>query len=167
MRRPVGRAPPPDQSAEIIEIGICLLDVSSRELRESHSLLVRPEFSTVSPFCTQLTSLTPEQVAGGMSLQAACQELEKEFLSPVRTWASWGAYDARQLQRECQAKQLRYPMSPEHLNVKSWFALQQRLPHAVGMDAALAHLGWPLEGTHHRGVDDARNIARLLAHLLG
>ena len=31
---------------------------------------------------------------------------------------------------------------------------------------ALAHVGLPLVGTHHRGIDDARNIARLLPHSL-
>jgi inhibitor of KinA sporulation pathway (predicted exonuclease) len=34
------------------------------------------------------------------------------------------------------------------------------------MAAALAQLDLPLEGTHHRGIDDARNIAKILHHLL-
>jgi inhibitor of KinA sporulation pathway (predicted exonuclease) len=34
------------------------------------------------------------------------------------------------------------------------------------MDQALAVLGLPLEGTHHRGGDDAWNIAAILGHLL-
>jgi inhibitor of KinA sporulation pathway (predicted exonuclease) len=34
------------------------------------------------------------------------------------------------------------------------------------MDAAPDHLGLPLEGTHHRGVDDAWNIAGILSPLL-
>jgi len=34
------------------------------------------------------------------------------------------------------------------------------------MAQALEMLGLPLEGTHHRGGDDAWNIARLLAELL-
>ncbi len=32
------------------------------------------------------------------------------------------------------------------------------------MARALARLGIPLEGTHHRGIDDARNIARILPY---
>jgi inhibitor of KinA sporulation pathway (predicted exonuclease) len=39
-------------------------------------------------------------------------------------------------------------------------------PREVGMAAALARLGIELEGKHHRGGDDARNIARLLAKVL-
>ena len=34
------------------------------------------------------------------------------------------------------------------------------------MERALARIGLPLEGTHHRGIDDARNIARLAALML-
>jgi inhibitor of KinA sporulation pathway (predicted exonuclease) len=36
----------------------------------------------------------------------------------------------------------------------------------VGMTTALEKLGLPLEGTLHRGVDDAWNIAKILAKLL-
>ncbi len=59
-----------------------------------------------------------------------------------------------------------YPFGPTHLNVKNLFALRRRLDHEVGMDAALRTLGLPLEGTHHRGGDDAWNIAAILTHLL-
>ena len=36
-----------------------------------------------------------------------------------------------------------------------------------GMAGALRRVGLPLVGTHHRGIDDARNIARLLPWVLG
>ena len=35
-----------------------------------------------------------------------------------------------------------------------------------GMTAALDLLGLPLAGTHHRGIDDARNIARIVQKTL-
>jgi inhibitor of KinA sporulation pathway (predicted exonuclease) len=44
------------------------------------------------------------------------------------------------------------------------FALGRGLTDEVGMDEALRLAGLPLEGTRHRGVDDAWNIAaRLLS----
>jgi inhibitor of KinA sporulation pathway (predicted exonuclease) len=52
------------------------------------------------------------------------------------------------------------------LNVKTLFALLHALPREVGMAAALTRLGFPLEGTHHRGGDDAWNIAAILGALL-
>lgn len=40
------------------------------------------------------------------------------------------------------------------------------LPREVGMAQALELLDLPLEGTHHRGDDDAWNIAGILSKLL-
>jgi inhibitor of KinA sporulation pathway (predicted exonuclease) len=50
--------PPEGQRGEIIEIGVCALDVGSLERQERRSVLVRPENSEVSPFCTELTTIT-------------------------------------------------------------------------------------------------------------
>jgi inhibitor of KinA sporulation pathway (predicted exonuclease) len=43
--------------------------------------LVKPERSTVSEFCTELTTLTQEQVDQGMSFAEACERLQKRYLS--------------------------------------------------------------------------------------
>jgi inhibitor of KinA sporulation pathway (predicted exonuclease) len=81
-------------------------------------------------------------------------------------WASYGAYDKKQFTRECQAKGIEYPFAQTHINVKAWFARQFNVTKPVGMAQALQILGFPLIGTHHRGVDDAWNIANILAWLL-
>ena len=59
-----------------------------------------------------------------------------------------------------------YPFGPSHINVKTLFALKQKLPHELGMDEALQKLGIPLEGVHHRGKDDANNIAKIVREIL-
>jgi hypothetical protein len=51
------------------------------------------------------------------------------------------------------------------LNLKKEFARLFGFK-ASGMERALAQAGLQLEGTHHRGIDDARNIARLAALVL-
>ncbi|MBE3097623.1 MAG: exonuclease domain-containing protein [Planctomycetes bacterium] len=63
--------PPPGQESEIIEIGVCFLDIQSGERMGRESLLVRPEHSEVSPFCTQVTSITPQRVAQGVPFEDA------------------------------------------------------------------------------------------------
>jgi inhibitor of KinA sporulation pathway (predicted exonuclease) len=35
----------------------------------------------------------------------------------------------------------------------------------LGLAAALRHLGMGFEGSHHRGLDDARNIARIVRRI--
>ncbi len=160
-------APPPEgQESEIIEIGVCMLDVDSGEPGGRQSILVAPERSTVSEFCTALTTLTQEQVTGGVPFADACRLLKRTYLAKDRVWASWGDYDRRQFERQCQTRGIGYPFGPSHLNVKTLFATVFALPREIGMDAALQHVGLLLEGTHHRGVDDAANIARLLSMIL-
>lgn len=159
-------APPPGQESEIIEIGVCVLDVASCERLRRETAIVRPERSQVSAFCTELTTLTAEEVAQGVSFAQACTRLKKEFGTRDQVWASFGDYDRKIFERQCQVTGVPYPFGPRHLNVKLLFALLSGLRGEVGMAEALRRLDLPLEGTHHRGGDDAWNIAAILARLL-
>ena len=159
--------PPAGEENEIIEIGVCSLDVATGQRRDKRSMLVRPERSQVSAFCTSLTTLTQEQVDGGMRFAEACGVIRKELRGQDRLWASYGDYDRRMFERQCAARGVGYPFGPSHLNVKSLLALGLGLTREVGLDEALGLLGLPLEGTHHRGHDDAWNIAAVLGKVLG
>jgi inhibitor of KinA sporulation pathway (predicted exonuclease) len=158
--------PPPGQESEIIEIGLCPLDVSSGERLEQVSLLVKPEWSAISDYCTALTTLTADELASGVSLEAACEVLETQYSSKERIWASYGDYDRRMLKHDCRMHNVEYPFGYGHINVKSLLAVAHGLKRELRLDEAMAYLGFPLEGTHHRGGDDAWNIARILGHLL-
>lgn len=152
---------------EIIEIGVCLLDVNTGEISENRGIMVKPERSIISDFCTELTTITPELVEKeGISLQEAFRILKKEYDSQGRCWASFGAYDMNQVRRQSTDMGIGYPFGPSHINVKTLFALKKKLNHEIGMDGALKILEIPLEGTHHRGVDDAKNIAKILNWIL-
>lgn len=159
--------PPPGQSSEIIEVGVCAVDVASLKRLEKRSLLIRPVRSEISEFCTRLTSLTPEMFAAAGSLADAAKVLKKELKSQDRLWASWGDYDRRQFERVCKEHNVGYPFGISHLNVKTLFAVATGAPHEMGLDAAYEKLGWTMEGRHHRGDDDAWNIAGVLCLLLG
>lgn len=158
--------PPAGQESEIIEIGICPVDVASGSKLEKQSILVRPERSTVSKFCTQLTTLTQEQVEKGITFQEACSILKKKYLSKDRIWASYGDYDRLQFEGQCRARNINYPFGPGHINVKSLLAIIHALPREIGMSEALELLNLPLSGVHHRAGDDAWNIALILSELL-
>jgi inhibitor of KinA sporulation pathway (predicted exonuclease) len=158
--------PLPGEVSDIIEIGVCPVELSTLKRLAKRSILVRPERSSISPFCTQLTTLTGEQVATGVTFREACRTLETEYQSRDRVWTSFGDYDRRQFEKQCSDTGVRYPFGTRHLNVKTLFALANGLPHEVGMPQAVNLLGLPLEGTHHRGDDDAWNIAAVLVELL-
>jgi inhibitor of KinA sporulation pathway (predicted exonuclease) len=158
--------PPPGQLQEIIEIGVCPLVVATGVRGARESLLVRPTSSTVSAYCTALTTLTAEDLAGGLGFAEACAALADRHDTRERAWASWGDFDRNIFERQCKREGVKTPFGPTHLNVKHLFAVARALPGEVGMAEALAMAGLPLEGTHHRGADDAWNIAALLAALL-
>ncbi len=158
--------PPPGQVSEIIEIGVCTVDVASLERVEKRSILVKPVQSEVSEFCTRLTTLTAAHLDGAGSLADATRILKKELFSQERLWASWGDYDRRQFERACKELGIGYPFGISHLNVKTLFAVVQGSERELGLDEAYAGLGLVMEGTHHRGADDAWNIAGVLCRLL-
>lgn len=160
------KAIPEGQESEIIEIGVCRLRPDTGERFGKRSILVKPERSTVSAFCTQLTSLTQEQVDQGVSLAEACVFLAKEYKTRQRVWASYGDSDRQQFERQCAAQGLDYPFSATHLNIKTLFTLLRGMRHDVGMAQALKLAEIPLEGRHHRGDDDAWNAAELLGSLV-
>lgn len=160
-------AAPAGQSSEIIEIGLTVVDLAARTRVSRHGILVRPARSTVSEFCTELTSLTQEQVDGGLEFAEACRLLATEFAAGSRPWASWGDYDRKQFRAQCAATGVRYPFGRLHTNAKQVFAESYGLRKRQGMAGALHIAGLPLEGRHHRGEDDAWNIGALVVDVLG
>lgn len=157
--------PPSGQQNEIIEIGVCVLDVSTAELARKRSLLVKPQHSTVSPFCTQLTSLTQQQVDTGMTFDAACALLEEDYATKTHVWGSWGSYDRKIFQVQCAGFGVPYPFSEHYINIKWLFNKLNKKHKQGGVAHAMTFAELTFEGTPHRGHDDAWNIARLLAFL--
>lgn len=158
--------PPSGQTSEIIEIGLCVLDVATGERAAPRAILVKPQRSTLSDFCIQLTTLTPEMLADGLDFKDACVLLEDEYLSRQRTWASYGDYDRLQFMKQCGEWGVPYPFGRSHINVKNLLALQFGLKREVGLQRGTGLLDLPFEGTIHRGVDDAWNIAAVLSRVL-
>jgi inhibitor of KinA sporulation pathway (predicted exonuclease) len=158
--------PPAGQFNEIIEVGVCLLDLNSGEITDNRGIIVKPENSEIRLFCTELTTITQDMVDYGITLKEACEILVNDFESDKRVWASYGAYDQKQFTKECAEKGIKYPFGQSYLNVKTLFAVMNGLKKEVGMAKALHLAKIELEGTHHRGIDDARNIAKILGKLL-
>jgi inhibitor of KinA sporulation pathway (predicted exonuclease) len=155
--------PPAGQVNEIIEIGLCVLNTKTGELTQNQGVLLKPIKSKVSAFCTQLTTITQELLdKEGVTFSKALEILRNEYNPNQYTWASYGAYDLNMLKKQCQMRGMEYPMGQHHINVKELFSEVKGIHKKVGMNGALEILKIPLEGTHHRGVDDAKNIAKIL-----
>ena len=160
------KPPPNGQINEIIEIGLCFYDIENDNVEGKRSLLVKPVASVISPFCTRLTTLTPQLVdEQGLDFAAACRILVEEQQAREFLWASWGSYDQKIFRKQGRRLGVSYPFGKKHMNVRSVFSGYHG-GHRCGMTRALELAGLGLQGTHHRGHDDAWNIARLLQYLV-
>lgn len=156
--------PPPNAKSEIIEIGITPISLKGYSLGESEGIIVKPTKSEVSDFCTRLTTLTPEFVATGISFREAIAKIKEKYRLDRNLWASFGEYDKKKFEEQCKNEMVEYPFANLWLNVKTLFAAQYGISKGTGK--ALEMMGMTFNGTQHRGVDDSRNIAKMLVKLL-
>ncbi|TDY84983.1 UNVERIFIED_ORG: inhibitor of KinA sporulation pathway (predicted exonuclease) [Herbaspirillum seropedicae] len=158
------------EEMEIIEIGACWATESGGVL-ERFQHLVRPLTRPVlTPFCKQLIGITQEEVDQAPLFPVAARALQafvNDVASTDSVWMSWGNYDHKQLTRDAQRHGTAMPLLMPHQNAKRLFAKAQRIGKEVGMVRACTLAGLSLEGQHHRGLDDAVNIAKLMPWVLG
>ena len=157
-----GEQPPEGQESEIIEIGIAELDVKTGEIARTFDFIVKPTRSKISKYCTELTTLTQEQVDQGITFEKAVKEMHRIGFKS-RIWASWGNYDKEFFKEQCLKRNVEYPFNKEHINIKTFFCLKNKIGRGVGLSKALEIKGVLFEGTKHRGINDAIMEAKLLA----
>lgn len=159
----------PRDEMETIEIGVVLVRANTLAVEAEFQTFVRPvRHPLLTPFCTELTGITQEMLADAFAFPEAMAALREAMLVGRWgvVWGSWGLFDQTQLRRDCAFQGVEYPM-PEHMNLKNVFSAAQGRRKRYGMSKALRLCGLGLEGTHHRALDDAKNIARLLPWIVG
>jgi inhibitor of KinA sporulation pathway (predicted exonuclease) len=161
-----GEEQPRGQLNDIIEIGVCTLDLKTFTIEKIQGIIVKPTTSKVSEFCTKLTTLTQDVVDHGHTFKGACDKLYREYNEPTRTWASWGDYDRTQLEKQCKREGVSFPLSIRHINIKNLYSVLNGLPKELGLGTAVERCSLSFDGTPHRGMDDAKNIAAILRILV-
>ncbi|GAA0188990.1 exonuclease domain-containing protein [Fulvivirga kasyanovii] len=147
---------------EIIEIGAVKID-SAQNIVSEFDAFVKPIINPrLSDFCQELTSIQQNDIDKARPFP--------QVISDFQTWidieapyvlCSWGFYDRTQLKADCSLHGVDASWVNAHISLKHQFAEIKKLRRPVGMKAALKHEGFELSGTHHRGIDDARNIAKV------
>lgn len=155
-----------NKSKEIIEIGAVKLS-ENLEIVDTFSEFVK---ATINPelteFCKTLTSIKQEDVDRAKTFNDAIKDFENWILSSSKDvkLISWGYYDKKQILEESQIKnysgEIIKLLEEKHTSLKHEFA-RIRKERTCGMKKALNKLNLPLKGTHHRGIDDAENIAKI------
>lgn len=154
----------PRHEMEIIEIGAVIQKADTFEIASEFQTFVRPvRHPELTPFCVRLTSITQRDVAGAPSFGDAIAAMKRwmQAFDDV-LFCSWGGYDRKQLLQDCDYHRVPYPFASGHLNLKTEVAKTLGWRKPLGIAAAVRQLGMDFEGVHHRGIDDARNIARIV-----
>ncbi len=159
----------PRREMETIEIGAVLVDAQTLVAVAEFDRFVRPvRHPQLTAFCTRLTGITQQDLDGAALFPQVLAEFQHWF-SAYRSllFCSWGEYDKNQLRQDCSYHGVSYPFGDTHWNIKQAFCDAQGLKKGCGMRRALTIAGLQLEGRHHRGIDDARNMVRLMPWILG
>lgn len=159
----------PREEMEIIEIGAVIADGRTFESLDEFQTFVRPvRHTTLTDFCRELTGIEQAAVDSAVGFPEAMHRLTTwmaEF--PDAIFCSWGAYDRRQFERDCAFNDTAWPFGDRHVNLKKRYAERFRLKRGEGFGHALGKHNLAFEGRPHRGIDDARNIVRMLPIILG
>jgi inhibitor of KinA sporulation pathway (predicted exonuclease) len=157
------------QEMEIIEIGAVMVDGCSLNILDEWQTFIKPIIHPkLTRFCQELTSISQADVDNAPLYPEAIKNLHqwlKNYYNYI--FGSWGNYDKNQFIQDSNYHQISYPINADHVNLKELFSLNQGFKTKFGMARALEIAGIELKGTHHRGIDDARNIARLMPYILG
>ncbi|WP_438041976.1 exonuclease domain-containing protein [Sorangium sp. So ce128] len=157
----------PERIMEIIEIGAVLVDGATLEPVSELATFVRPVIRPkLTEFCTKLTTITQADVDAAPTFPEAVAALGRFVGQREALFCSWGDYDRKQFEIDAARWGVPLPLQG-HMNIKKRFSAALGVTQRYGMASALERLGLPLHGTHHRGIDDARNIARILPYAIG
>lgn len=158
----------PRGEMEIIEIGAVMTDARFGVVDDFQTFVQPVRHPRLTAFCTGLTTIRQEDVDAAPGFAEALST----FVAWLLPWhdaafCSWGDYDRHQLQQDCDFHRLPNPAPTPHINIKALFSELLGLKKKYGLAGAVERAGLAFAGTHHRGIDDARNIARLLPFVFG
>ena len=159
---------------EIIEFPV--IKVNARTLKTEavfHTYVQPTAHPQLTPFCTELTGITQDKVEGQPTLAETLENFhawykDNGLLDPSvsSSFVTCGDWDLKiMLPQQCRHfNLLRRPYFHQWVNIKRVF---QRVTgeKPKGMLFMLNHFGLELEGRHHSGIDDSRNITRVLVKL--
>lgn len=167
---------PGKHKQEIIEFPSVLYELTpDKQVKHigEFSKYVRPVLEPIlSKFCTELTGITQDKVDLADPIELVYHEHHQWLITNTPPNSeiyiiTCGAWDLDiMLPKEIANKNLPYySVYKRFINIKSEFEYVYKVK-AFGMVNMLRHLNIPLEGKHHSGIDDTRNIAKILLKII-
>ena len=148
---------------ETIEIGAVKIN-SNREIVSEFQKFIKPiRFPILSEFCKNLTTISQADVDKADHYYKVIAAFKDWIGYPHDPYilCSWGIYDRKQFESDDELNHLNTEWTQRHISLKHQYGKFKNLKRAIGMKRALEAEGLSLDGNHHRGIDDARNISKI------
>lgn len=163
-------------SGSIIQIGAVTANLYTGEILEKLSVIINPR-ERISPYITNLTHITQEQVDAGKSLVEGYIQLREmhlkhnAFMNPI----TWGGGDSQELLDQLTyggllAEPVEWCFGRRWIDVKTMHVAKQLAnckPVQGGLARSMTKYGLTFQGTKHDALDDALNTFLLFRHLIG
>ena len=162
------RGSPPSKVQEIIEIGAVRLNPYG-EVEGVFNRFVRPILNpNLSTFCRELTSIEQQDVNRASTFPTVIEDFQDwaEVFDEDYMLCSWGNFDKKMLIQDCILHDMEHEWAREHINLKRQYQEIKGLKKTRGLKRTVEHEGFEFTGTHHRGIDDAENLAKVFAKYL-
>lgn len=161
---------------EIIEFPLVVIDVIKGEIIENQciQIYIKPiHCPKLSEFCINLTGITQDDVDNAVEFPIAMKLIlaflqEHNFINQTNwTFITCGNWDLEKM----LPQQATLSKIKPHSCFKKWINVQDEFfkitkQKGKGMLDMLNKLNIDLIGRHHSGIDDCRNIARIVIRLL-
>ncbi|XP_034245299.1 3'-5' exoribonuclease 1-like [Thrips palmi] len=165
----------PDYPHEIIEFPAILVSSRSKAIVDTFQSYVRPEINpTLSDFCVELTGITQATVDAADTFPVVLKKFEEwmaqhglrsQHKCIIVTDGPWDM--AQFFHGQCKVAGVEYPSwAKRWLNIRKAFRNYYKKKMHYNLKGMLETLGMEFEGRPHCGLDDARNIARILLVLI-
>ncbi len=122
----------------------------------------------LSAFCQELTSIQQSDVERASGFVKIIEEFQDwaEVFDEDYLLCSWGNFDKKLLHQDCLMHDVETDWLEEHINLKQQYKEIKRLDRSRGLKWAVEKEGFEFTGTHHRGIDDAANLAKVFIKYL-
>lgn len=157
---------------EIIEFPAVLIDAEALNIKDTFHEYVKPfKNNILSEYCKELTGISQEQIDAAALFPEVLNRfrmwMDKHRLNGQYAIVTDGPWDmGRFLYTQIKVSGLSYPkFAKRWVNIKKIFSnfYDQRKP---SLDVMLSKLNFVFEGRPHSGIDDAKNISRVLIQML-
>jgi len=149
---------------EVIEIGAVKINEYGETLSHFESFIRPVAHPNLSSFCQNLTTISQVDVNQADDFPIVVEDFQDWIgLTDGEDYllCSWGFFDKKIMAKNSIYHNMDDSWTQPHISLKHQYPRIKGIGRAIGLKKALDREGFEFEGSHHRGIDDAINTAKI------